>query len=388
MSLLLVYSVLYALVCVCLLYPPTEFVSSGLTVEGVFSRWLGDPTTDFIGYQVRRAALKRIFVAFMPFGYFALALKLFHEGFYLPIDVSGVGMAVGWDTMALLCAVCLAFFLTYCCFVFTESLVGDWDWTPIAKTLEDFAGPGENWRVVASRINSEVARADNYTTDPRCPIRVVVTENWIIQVNLFGLDVACQENAVFTLHSSNDFAISHHHVLGIQFLNLVVSCEGHNRKSFVVRIPSTDFEPLSLRLRRQIQNADSIPIAKSPLDKFMHTFKEWAGRNPRVEYAGELEPCVGCMERPAEVKLVRRCLEENVRSVDVEYNGQFLRLSTCVRCQCRPMWCIDCMSKWFIARQDADRPGTWLTSRAPCPTCRSPFCLRDVCYLASRVPAE
>jgi hypothetical protein len=98
-----------------------------------------------------------------------------------------------------------------------------------------------------------------------------------------------------------------------------------------------------------VVNADSVAITKSPLDGFVATFKDIARRNPRYEYAQgeELDLCAGCMDSPANVKLIRQCLAENVRSVDVEYaNGQFLRLSTCVPCQCRPLWCIDCMSKW------------------------------------------
>jgi hypothetical protein len=67
---LVAYTVAYALFCVCVLLPPTEFAASGLTLEGVFSRWLGDESADFVPYHMRRSALKRLFVSGIPFGEF------------------------------------------------------------------------------------------------------------------------------------------------------------------------------------------------------------------------------------------------------------------------------------------------------------------------------
>ena len=38
----------------------------------------------------------------------------------------------------------------------------------------------------------------------------------------------------------------------------------------------------------------------------------------------------------------------------------------------------NCVFHRFSARQDAEHPESWLMSRCPCPTCRSPFCVLDV----------
>ena len=53
----------------------------------------------------------------------------------------------------------------------------------------------------------------------------------------------------------------------------------------------------------------------------------------------------------------------------------------CQACNCRPMWCSACMARWFAARQALFEQPTdsWLAQRAPCPTCRATFCIRDVC---------
>ncbi|KAG7281838.1 hypothetical protein CRUP_030348 [Coryphaenoides rupestris] len=84
----------------------------------------------------------------------------------------------------------------------------------------------------------------------------------------------------------------------------------------------------------------------------------------------EVELCIGCMQVPAGTKLIRLCCEEGS---DNE--------SECRQCFCRPMWCLSCLGRWFASRQDQDRPETWLASCVPCPTCRSKFCILDVCLV-------
>ena len=68
------------------------------------------------------------------------------------------------------------------------------------------------------------------------------------------------------------------------------------------------------------------------------------------------------MKKLADVKLVKLC-------------GQN---SDCRVCSCRPMWCLECLGKWFAFRQNQSEPLTWLDSKATCPTCRAKFCVSDV----------
>nr|CAD7581851.1 unnamed protein product [Timema californicum] len=76
------------------------------------------------------------------------------------------------------------------------------------------------------------------------------------------------------------------------------------------------------------------------------------------------------MAATSNVKLVKLCVSDNS-----------VRDDPCTRCDCRPMWCIDCMAKWFASRQDQAHPETWLGSKCTCPMCRSRFCVLDVCQL-------
>ena len=113
---------------------------------------------------------------------------------------------------------------------------------------------------------------------------------------------------------------------------------------------------------------------------------------------------------PSDVKLLRRCDTTNSDNPE----------DSCVTCYCRPMWCINCMGKWYVcflsnsyrkliivlwlyvhecnlniylnyrfaSRQDQKKPDTWLGSKCPCPTCRSKFCLLDVCLIDIATPQE
>ena len=81
-----------------------------------------------------------------------------------------------------------------------------------------------------------------------------------------------------------------------------------------------------------------------------------------------MDTCVGCMQKQADVKLQKLC-------ADVQDDQ-------CSQCYCRPMWCLDCMGKWFASRQDQQTPQVWLNGKSPCPTCRRTFCVLDVCYIA------
>lgn len=95
----------------------------------------------------------------------------------------------------------------------------------------------------------------------------------------------------------------------------------------------------------------------------------------KILYASyqELENCIGCMQKESDVKLQKHCREENQEGGREPPEGP-----PCVQCFCRPMWCLECMGKWFASRQDQQHPETWLSSKAPCPTCRAVFCMLDV----------
>lgn len=133
------------------------------------------------------------------------------------------------------------------------------------------------------------------------------------------------------------------------------------------RLNSSEYGELCEKLHAPIRSAANVVIRQSLGDLFLETFASHVEVNPAYSVPSnqELEPCIGCMQTRASVKLVKTCQEPAV--------------GECQQCYCRPMWCLTCMGKWFASRQDPQRPDTWLASRVPCPTCRARFCILDVC---------
>lgn len=90
----------------------------------------------------------------------------------------------------------------------------------------------------------------------------------------------------------------------------------------------------------------------------------------------DLETCFACMNAEPNVKLKRNCSD-----TDIVTGERLPANEMCNMCYCRPMWCVDCLAKWFASRQDPDEKGVWLQQKCSCPMCRALFCLSDVCMI-------
>ena len=67
-SVQLVYTIAYVLVSICLIAPPTEFVSAGLTVQNVLSNFLGSEEMNFIHHHIGRTTATLLFHSILPLG--------------------------------------------------------------------------------------------------------------------------------------------------------------------------------------------------------------------------------------------------------------------------------------------------------------------------------
>ena len=63
----------------------------------------------------------------------------------------------------------------------------------------------------------------------------------------------------------------------------------------------------------------------------------------------ELEACIGCMAQTANVKIQRTCQSSQEGGAAGAGGGADAggEEDACVNCYCRPMWCMDCMAKWY-----------------------------------------
>lgn len=68
----LLFNLFYLLLCMCIIYPPEEFQRLGLTIEQLFSRWLGEEHLNFVRYHQKRTSLNLFIHSCLPATYFLI----------------------------------------------------------------------------------------------------------------------------------------------------------------------------------------------------------------------------------------------------------------------------------------------------------------------------
>lgn len=184
----------------------------------------------------------------------------------------------------------------------------------------------------------------------------------------------------------------------IQFVNIRVKPMRPGVTEFMIRINALEFKSLQDRMLRPITILDGVTFSKTVIDRFVEVFKQQIESNPRYKtsevnsFGGKMfnghstalfsvhfqvtDSCFACMQAEPNIKLQKQC-------TDVNDNAQPLNNaeSRCGNCYCRPMWCVDCMAKWFASRQNQYEKEVWLQQKCTCPMCRATFCILDVCYI-------
>jgi len=359
----LIFSLLYGLFAVCLVLPPKEFISSGLTIQHTFASFLGSEELQFIQYHIRLTTISVIIISLLPLGYFVGLgwLTQRYNGFQVPPLWSPL-------TICTLASILLAFGVLWLAFTWYRN---GWKGHPIAKTLALYAN-GHPWYTVASDLNIEFRRVDKFSSSSTTALRrVIVTDSWVVVITIHHLNIVHQSDIHLSMLSSKEHNLSHLGTTGdVQMLTIRVQTIRKEVPSFNIRLNSLEYIDFKEKLKAPIRNAQSIRIHQTLSDRFVDAFKAQVFENPRylqLTANAEDEPCIGCMQNAANIKLQKLCNDPGIRD--------------CLNCYCRPMWCIECMGKWFASRQDQSQPDTWLASKSPCPTCRATFCMLDVCLL-------
>jgi E3 ubiquitin-protein ligase TM129 len=378
----LLTTIFFCFFSICLIFPPTEAISAGLTIENMAASFLDNEGLDFVNYHIRRTCLVWIVHSFLPLVYY-IALHWWWPSFW-PASLS----ANCWLQFSIL----LPLTVTTYVFLLRHSR---WDWHPIAKELARSC-PGQNWRSAASSINTEYTRPDKFTQGPYPGRRIVVTESWILQSTVYHLHIIHQSQAKLVVENVHEHAIStdgshtNNAGAGVQFLDIAVHlmASEQNKPLFYLRLNTMDFDEIKQRITSPLQQAQNVVIHQSLDDRFIAAFQEYISNNPHFTLPNEIEveTCLGCMRQQADIKLVKRCSNPSPNNVNNDVNGETnLADRPCQECFCRPMWCCSCLARWFAARQRLANisPHEWLEQKAPCPTCRAVFCPLDVSPIAS-----
>merc|ERR550519_190369 len=379
------FSHFYAVFCTGFIYQSKEFSGAGLSPEVFLSYndWIGSEELRFFTYHMKRTAGSMVIHSLLPAGYL-----LGYSYFTSIIDRNYPTMSHFWTAWPvfynfLLLSALLP--LMAASIVWLWSLNG-WERHPFVSKMRLYASSSV-WQQVRADIETEFRRIDKISIRTNPLSKVVVTDNWIVMVGAWpwSLQLSHQSDVNLQLASSDHHRISTEgEIGGAQFLHIKVTNRRPEIASFTFRLNSLEYQNLQDKVTATIDNVENILVYKTVSERFVEVFKEQISENPTVRVTEDLEPCIGCMAQTANVRIQRACQssQEGAGGADDagagDGQGEGVGEDPCVNCYCRPMWCMDCMAKWFASRQDQSTPETWLGSKCPCPTCRSKFCVRDV----------
>lgn len=354
------FSFFYWLVAFCFVAAPTEFQSAGVTIQSLFNSKLGSESTDFILYHIRRTTITTLFHGFIPLGYF-IGMTLVGDSGLEFFDLSEWAIHIGWQ---------IYFYIASSLFIGCVTLaiywhMNGWRNHPIVKTLSFY---GNSWKNVAALINSEFRSIDKFTTGSSGGSQVIVTDNWIIKTNAYSIKMANQDYVTLTIKNTEEYQVSPETMTTVQFVKLHVR-PSKPHESFMIRILSTDYTDFKSKLKVEILSMPNLNIHLSSVELFLEVFRDQVGQNSLyvVSPMFELGKCIGCDQKNVNVKLMKQCADPN--------DGE------CSNCNCNPLWCVDCIGRWYASRQDQTHPETWLGGHATCPMCRALFCVLDVSYI-------
>lgn len=131
----------YILFCICVVYPPTEFVSAGFTIAQLFENTLGSENVNFMGYHMKRMSITVVIHSTLPLGYIFCLWCGGERGQWM------LASAASTAIIAL-----LAIYKMVCWWEHDKSK------HPAVKALLPYVTPGSDWRVVAANLNTEFRR--------------------------------------------------------------------------------------------------------------------------------------------------------------------------------------------------------------------------------------
>jgi hypothetical protein len=153
-----IFTLLYLLLCFGLIYPPSEFVGIGLTIDQLFSSYLVAESIEFVQHHIKRINLTLLLHSFLPQLYIIFIQFVADEekedernadNEFTPLQVLWMGFRVFAGLQPL-----LAFGIIY------YWHKNDWKNHPIPKCLVKFTNDTNflNWRAVAESVNAEYRR--------------------------------------------------------------------------------------------------------------------------------------------------------------------------------------------------------------------------------------
>ncbi|TGZ59538.1 hypothetical protein CRM22_009027 [Opisthorchis felineus] len=406
------YTLLFWLFVVFTVYPPLEFIAAGVTLENIFGRFLGSENVFFFEYHLRRTAMLRVVCSFYLLLYYGVMRSLSPT-----VVLNSPNIQPPFTLWDLILWTGIASFTFLCSHTYIVWYAqGAWSGHPTVISLKKLSDstksegqssdpPDQWWLSYVSSINAECRRPDKFVASQGGLSsswpgrRMIVTDSWILTSHFTKFRVVKQSpdeliavvasaSSVFDTNSFTEGGRPAGESLGTQTMVTVRFANVHTGACILsFGLLASNLDALRSKLQCPLIHAEGVQLEPTVVQRFIEAFTRVVEENDLVRPPPglELELCIGCASQPANVMLSQRCDPEAHAQLDAEIGSAFLYVPPCGVCRCRPMWCLECMARWFASRQTESHrpPNIWLSGRVPCPTCRSIFCVRDVIRLQS-----
>ncbi|KAI8439875.1 hypothetical protein MSG28_001343 [Choristoneura fumiferana] len=282
----------YLLFTICVIYPPTEFVSAGFTIAQLFDSYLVSENVNFMGYHMKKITITALVHSALPLGY----ITCLYFG----------GEGGSWMLAAFAATSIIPLLMVYKIVCWWEKKTKH----PAVRALVPYESEGSDWRVVAAQLNTEFRGVDKVSVPLTATSKLIATETWLIKVSSYSLNIVKQSDCALVATNTDIPDLTASGEEETQFVNIQVIPSRDDISPFMFRVTTAALRDLQPRLAQP-----------------------------------EPEVCIGCMQAPADVKLSRRCLPPPP--------GLQGGPPECQQCHCRVLWCCSCMARWWAARAGA-----------------------------------
>ena len=148
----IVYHFVFILLVYCLIYPPSEFVSIGLTINHVWASVFGSEDFEFVQYHIRRTSITLVIHAVLPITYISFYYFKFNHVFEHRTD--SFARFMFWNSFVIFAIIIPIVAITivyYWC-------RNNYKEHPIVQNLKKYCNNTRDWEGVAVNVNAEFWR--------------------------------------------------------------------------------------------------------------------------------------------------------------------------------------------------------------------------------------
>jgi hypothetical protein len=175
------------------------------------------------------------------------------------------------------------------------TLVVYWYWNeheknPLVYKIEHLSKKENlaSWKLLANRINNEFRSINKFSTGPMYN-RVYLTENWLIKVGMYKIDLIKHDNVLLQLTHTNEVKLTQDGQTNVQYLHIIVKPINECKQNeFSIKLNSLEYKDFNDHLKSPIQVACDIIIKQSLPDQFLDVFIEHVNANQIYECKREV----------------------------------------------------------------------------------------------------